>query len=87
MTELVLKNIPQPLYQRLQQKARQNQRSLDREVIAALELIYGDEEAGVDHIIQRARLLRSKIQGQLTDEDLAEFPTVAVSIDKFVAAN
>lgn len=37
MAEFLLKDIPNPLYQRLKQKAIENHRSLDTEVIATLE--------------------------------------------------
>lgn len=73
MTELMLKNIPKPLYQRLKQKALQNHRSLGHEVIASLERIYGKKQVEPNVLLQRARILRSKVLGQLTDDTLSSF--------------
>ncbi len=71
MTELVLKDVPTPLYQRLKQKAIENHRSLGGEVIASLERIYGKKQIEPNALLQRARVLRSKVLGQLTDEKLS----------------
>ncbi len=72
MAEIVL-DIPKPLYQHLEQKAKQNQRSLDSEVIATLELAYRQDQVNVDVLLQRARALRGKVSGQLTDDQLSTF--------------
>jgi hypothetical protein len=70
MAELLLRDIPESLYERLKQKAIQNRRPLDSEVIASLELIYGKRQTDIDALLQRARALRGKVFGQLTEEDL-----------------
>lgn len=72
MAEIVLKDIPKPLYQRLKQKAIQNHRSLDTEVIATLELVYRQNKVDVKALLQRAHTLRGQVLGQLTDEQLTE---------------
>ncbi|GIK42609.1 MAG: hypothetical protein BroJett011_64420 [Chloroflexota bacterium] len=72
MAEILLKDIPKPLYQRLKQKAIQNHRSLDTEVIATLELVYQQNRVDVKSLLQRARALRSQVLGQLTDDQLTE---------------
>jgi antitoxin FitA len=73
MAEILLKDIPKPLYQRLKQKAIQNHRSVDTEVIATLELVYRQNQVDVRALLQRAHALRSQVLGQLTDNQLAEF--------------
>ena len=70
MEEVVLRGIPKPLYERLKLRAIQNHRSLDSEVIASLEVIFNKEQIDVTALLQRARVLRSKISGQLVDEEL-----------------
>ena len=70
MAELLLKDIPESLYERLKQKAIQNRRTLDSEVIASLEFIYGKKQVDIEALLQRARVLRGKVFGQLTEEDL-----------------
>ena len=70
MAELLLRDIPESLYERLKQKAIQNRRTLDSEVIASLELIYGKKQVDIEALLQRARALRGKVFGQLTEEEL-----------------
>jgi antitoxin FitA len=72
MAEIILKDIPKPLFQRLKQKAIQNHRSLDTEVIATLELVYRQNQVDVEGLLQRAGALRSQVLGQLTDDQLTE---------------
>ena len=70
MEEVVLRGIPKPLYERLKLRVIQNHRSLDSEVIASLEVIFNKEQVDVKDLLQRARVLRSKISDQLVDEKL-----------------
>ena len=72
MAEIILKDIPKPLFQRLKQKAIQNHRSFDTEVIATLELVYRQNQVDVEDLLQRAGALRSQVLGQLTDDQLTE---------------
>ncbi len=71
MATITLKNIPELLYQRLKQRAEKNQRSLNSEVIICLEMALENNHVNPKALIKRARVLRSKISGQLTDDDLS----------------
>jgi plasmid stability protein len=68
---LTLKNLPASLHRRLKVRARANRRSLNAEAIACLQAAVAAERVDVDAFLARARLLRARVKGTLTDEDLA----------------
>jgi plasmid stability protein len=70
MRTITLKNIPEQLYQRLKQRATQHRRSLNSEIITSLERVAGNSRVDPDGLLARARALRGKISGRLTDKDL-----------------
>jgi len=70
VAELILKDVPEQLYRRLQHKAEQNQRSVDTEAVACIEHALVNHDINPVDVLQRARELRSRINVQLTDDDL-----------------
>jgi len=71
VTNVTLKNIPEPLYSRLKQIAARNRRSLNSEVIHRLERSIGSVPIDADALLARARAVRERSElPYLTDETL-----------------
>jgi len=70
MATLTLKNLPEDLHRRLKARAALNQRSLNREVIECLRNATGARPVDPEALLARARDLRRKVTGRLTDREL-----------------
>ena len=70
MATLTLKNLPEDLHRRLKARAARNQRSLNREVIECLRNATSATPVDPDALLARARELRRKTSGRLTDREL-----------------
>ena len=73
MPTITVKNIPAKLHQKLKQNASHNHRSLNNEIIACLESSVSATPINSELLLVRARKIRSKISGHLTEETLHEF--------------
>lgn len=60
MANLTIKNVPQPLYERLKQRAERNHRSLNSEVIRCLEQSTGAASVDTDALLARVRAVRER---------------------------
>jgi antitoxin FitA len=67
-TNFTLKNIPEDLYQKVKESADRNQRSVNGEIISILAAATSPERVPVDAVLARARVLRGRTRGLLTDE-------------------
>ena len=73
-TTITLKNIPEPLYNRLKSAAEAHRRSLNSEVLFCLESLFEVETVSAQQRIERARALRSSLAStEFTAEDIARF--------------
>lgn len=72
MKTITLKNIPDPLHQRLRQEAARHHRSLNSEIITCLQQAVGSRPVDAEALLTRARTLRKQFTGQLTDAALQE---------------
>ena len=71
MATITLKNIPEDDYKRLKEKAKNNQRSLNGEILFAIKLyLLKQERMDPEELIRRAREIRSKVKGMLTEEEI-----------------
>lgn len=71
MASVTIKNIPDPLYDRLKEAAARNRRSLNAEVIMRLERSLGSAPVDPEPFLARARAVREGGHvPYLTDEDL-----------------
>jgi antitoxin FitA len=71
MASITLKNIPEPLYDRLKAAAARNRRSLNGEAIARLERSLGLAPVDADALLARARAVREQAPlPYLTDDAL-----------------
>lgn len=59
-TTITVKNIPQELYEKLKKRADQNQRSINREIIAIFENVLSVRRINPEDILVSARILREK---------------------------
>ena len=70
-TSITLKNIPEPLYQRIRMAADRHHRSLNSEIIARLEQALAPHPVDVEESLQQARRLRERYTGPpLTLDDI-----------------
>ncbi len=73
MPSLNVKNIPDPLYRKIKASAAANQRSLNREIMACIEMALSSQKVDPDAMLVRARLLRERTATyRLTNEMLDE---------------
>ena len=76
MPNLTLKNIPEPLYQRLREAAQQHHRSLNSELIACLEQTLLSSRIDVQTHIDAARALRGQVRAnKVSRREIQEFKT------------
>jgi plasmid stability protein len=70
MATLTLKDLPVDLHRLLKQRARQNGRSLNREVIECLEASFRLQPVDVDGLIEQARAVRRSLKHHITDREI-----------------
>lgn len=73
MATITLKKLPDELHERLKERAAQNRRSLNNEVIACLEEITGSEQRNPARFLTEVRTLRKKIHGHITEKQLNRY--------------
>jgi plasmid stability protein len=67
-TNFTLKNIPDELYEKVKKRAERNNRSVNGEIISILGAATEPSRVPVDVILARARALRERTRGFVTDE-------------------
>ena len=60
MATLVVKSIPDALYEKLRQAARLHRRSISREIVACIEWVMDDQSLDLERTLVRAQELRTK---------------------------
>ncbi|TVS15553.1 MAG: Arc family DNA-binding protein [Gammaproteobacteria bacterium] len=71
-TSITLKNIPDPIYQRIKLAAKRHHRSMNNEIIACLEQALAPQPVDIGTRLDRARRLRTQFRGpDLKVEDIA----------------
>mgnify|MGYP001552606250 FL=1 len=60
MPTMTLKNIPEPLYERLKQAAAMHRRSLNSEILYCLEESLAPRKRNVAELVEKARRVREK---------------------------
>jgi plasmid stability protein len=74
MATITLKNIPADLYLLLKEKAKNNNRSINSEVILAIKVAVAFRPIDVEATIQRARKIRElTAHYRITDEEITKF--------------
>lgn len=67
-TNFTLKNIPEDLYRKIRESAERNHRSINGEIISILAAATAPRHIPTDVVLARARALRERTRGLLTDE-------------------
>lgn len=70
MPSLTIKNVPEELYRKLKETARDHRRSMNSEIIVRLERSLRHVSPDEEEQAERIRKLREKFPGHLTDADL-----------------
>jgi antitoxin FitA len=70
--DFTVKNIPEPIYNKLKQQAEAQHRSMNSEIIACLERSVAPKLVSPDEILRQARMMRKKVKGSLTAEEIRD---------------
>lgn len=62
-TSITLKNIPDPIYQRIKQAAKRHHRSMNNEIIACLEQALAPRPVDIEARLGQAQRLRERYAG------------------------
>lgn len=65
-----VKNIPQDIFDKVKERADWNRRSINGEIISILTAATAPKRVPVEEILVRARALRAKTHGRLTEDVL-----------------
>ncbi|MCR9131039.1 MAG: Arc family DNA-binding protein [bacterium] len=72
MANITIKNIPDEVYEQLKERAKRNRRSINNEVIHLIESQFRANQVNVEEVLYKARKLRSKMKGSLTEEEIRQ---------------
>jgi plasmid stability protein len=72
MSSITVKNIPEPIYNKLKQQAEAQHRSMNSEIIACLERYVEPIRVSPDEILRQARMMRKKVRGSLSAEEIQD---------------
>lgn len=72
MPSITIKNIPESIYTKLKQQAEAQHRSMNSEIIACLEKSVEPKRITPDEILHQARMLRKKVRGTLSSEEIRD---------------
>jgi plasmid stability protein len=72
MANITIKNIPDDVYEQLKERAKRNRRSINNEVIHLIESQFRANQINVEEVLYKARKLRSKMKGSLTEEEIRQ---------------
>ena len=67
MKTITLKDIPQPVHAALKHRAKQHGRSLNKEVLACLEMIVAPARVNINALLLDIRNHRASLPGKLND--------------------
>lgn len=77
MSTITLKNVPPAIHKTLKSRAKAHGRSLNREIIAALESTLHGSRVDADVVGKHARAVRATMGVYLTQKDLTVFKNAA----------
>ena len=70
MKTITVKSIPSDLYERLKQRAKENRRSINSEIIVCIErTVKSQKRESVDNVLDKAREMRNRTSGHLLSVD------------------
>ncbi|MFH1719211.1 MAG: Arc family DNA-binding protein [Planctomycetota bacterium] len=79
MKAITVKSIPDDLYERLKQRAIENRRSINSEIIVCIEqAVQGRKQESIEYILDEARETRNRTSGHLiTVDEFSRMKTVS----------
>ncbi len=72
MPSITVKNIPEPIYNKLKRQAKAQHRSMNSEIIACLEHSVEPNRVSSEEILRQARLMRKKVKGSLPADEISQ---------------
>ena len=78
MKTITVKSIPDDLYERLKQRATENRRSINSEIIVCIErTVQSRKHESIDNVLTKAREMRNRTSGHLlTVDEFSEMKSV-----------
>ena len=73
MATITLKNVPKFLHLEIKKRAERNRRSINNEIITALEKHFGLRQINAEEVISKIEELHKGIKGFLTQEILEDY--------------
>jgi plasmid stability protein len=73
MATITVKNIPDDIYEKLKEAAKENHRSVNSEVILLIKMAVMRRPIDVAAVLEGARQIRESISYYITDEELTKF--------------
>ena len=73
MASITLKNLPPKLHRALKERANDNRRSLQSEIVATLEEAVWPKPIRVEEFLERVNRFRSLVKIQTTDDEIRRF--------------
>lgn len=70
MPSITVKNIPDEIYDKVREQAKDHHRSINSEIIACLEQTVQAKSISPNDILQEARRLRKKAKGSLSSQEI-----------------
>jgi plasmid stability protein len=70
MPSITIKNIPDDVYDRIKQRATDNRRSINSEIIECLDQITHPRQVNAEIVRYEARQLRESIKGKIKESDI-----------------
>jgi plasmid stability protein len=70
MSTITLKNVPDVIHAALKSQAKAHGRSLNKEIICALERVFNSSSANPDELLNNARAVRESMGMYLTQREL-----------------
>ncbi|MDI6402016.1 Arc family DNA-binding protein [Balneolaceae bacterium ANBcel3] len=72
MPSITVKNIPESIYNKLKKQADAQHRSMNSEIITCLERAVEPKVVSPDEILRQARMMRKKVIGSLSAEEIQD---------------
>lgn len=73
MATITVKNIPDDIYEKFKENAKENHRSVNSEIILLMKMSVMRRRVDVNAVLEGARQIRDSISYYITDEELTKF--------------
>ena len=70
MADIALKNVPNELVLAIKKRAKENRRSMNKEIIHSLEMVVNQNGPDVEEVIKTAKKLRESLSFSISENEL-----------------